>query len=205
MSIRRIRYIKPEFPEDTELATVSRDARLFFASLWCYTDMNGLTEDNVRWLKKTIFPYDQDITLERVDAIVSELIGIKKLVPVEWSGKRYLYIPKFSKHQKFHRGEQPHYRVPEEIIRKSLQHPAGMVPAPFNDPANSIGIGIGIGTGTGIGIGIGTGMGTGEGEPAGEEADEAAIARAQEKLVQLRRRGGLNDDGTNRGKGLVQA
>lgn len=148
----RIRYLKPQAAEDVKLAECSRDARLLYRDLWCHMDRQGLTEDEPKLIKRNIFPYDDDLTAERVKILIDELARVGRLIRLDWHGKRLLYCPTFGLHQKFHRGEEPRFNIPQENLDALLapcKHPASTIPAPFNDPANSIGIGIGIGIGNG--------------------------------------------------------
>jgi len=54
----RIRYLKPEFFKDEDLAVLLYETRLFFAGLWGLADKSGRLEDRPARLKAEIFPYD---------------------------------------------------------------------------------------------------------------------------------------------------
>ena len=69
----RIRYVKPDFFEDEDISNLARDVRLFYVGLWCQLDRQGLVEERVKFLKKEIFPYDDDITIQKVGEFVAEL------------------------------------------------------------------------------------------------------------------------------------
>jgi hypothetical protein len=169
----RIRYLKPEFFEDTRLADLSRDIRLFYAGLWCQLDRLGITENEPKILKKQIFPYDDDITASRVAEMIEELIRIGRLIRIEDRDKSYLYCPSFTRHQNFHVGEKPkHGHLVPKLAELSLagkkpdpapnatapvQHGASTVQAPFDDRASTTGIGIGTETEIETGIETGTG------------------------------------------------
>ena len=60
----RIRYLKPEFFSDEDLARLPHSTRLTFAGLWCWADREGRLEDRPEFLKAMIFPYPGD---SRVD------------------------------------------------------------------------------------------------------------------------------------------
>lgn len=138
-SMARIRYLKPDTAEDTRLAEVSRDARLLYRDLWCHMDRQGITEDDVRLIKKRVFPYDDDLGLEAIEDILGELIRIGRLFRLQWAGKKLLYCPSLTKHQKFHRDEKPKYSIPDDALLASCQPRASTVQALINTSANSTG------------------------------------------------------------------
>jgi hypothetical protein len=139
--VARIRYLKPETAEDTKLAGVSRDARLLYRDLWCHMDRQGITEDDARLIKRNIFPYDDDLSIARIDNLIIELIKIGRLFRFEWEGKKLIYCPSLAKHQKFHRDEKPKYLISQDVLLASSQHGAGTLPKSINTIANSTGNG----------------------------------------------------------------
>jgi hypothetical protein len=54
----RIRYLKPEFFIDDDIAQLSYAQRLFYQGLWCHADKEGRLEDRPAQLKVQIMPYD---------------------------------------------------------------------------------------------------------------------------------------------------
>ncbi|MCJ7828729.1 MAG: hypothetical protein MUP81_03190 [Dehalococcoidia bacterium] len=54
----RIRYLKPDFFKDEDLAKLPYETRLFFAGLWGQADKAGRLQDRSERLKVEIFPYD---------------------------------------------------------------------------------------------------------------------------------------------------
>ena len=96
----RIRSLKPEYPQDELLAKVSRDARLMYPLLWLIADDEGRFRSNAALLKAGCFPYDEDIDVPRLRAILGELVGIGRVVEYEVAGQHYGYMPKFLKHQR---------------------------------------------------------------------------------------------------------
>jgi hypothetical protein len=105
----RGRDIKPAFFENEDLATVSRDHRLLFVALWTVADREGRLEDRPARIKLHSFPYDSDMTPERIDHMLSEL----EMVPgtpirrYESGGVRCILIVNFKKHQHIHPNEKP--------------------------------------------------------------------------------------------------
>jgi hypothetical protein len=100
----RGRFIKPEFWMDEDLARLSKEARLLFIGLWQLADRAGRFEDRPKRIKAEIFPYD-DVD---ADALLTELATQKVhgngafIQRYEVSGKRYIQIANFAKHQKCH-------------------------------------------------------------------------------------------------------
>lgn len=112
----RIRYIKPDFFEDTAIAELSIEARLLYIGLWTMMDKQGICECDSRLIKKFVFGYDDKLTTEKVSKLIQELVTRGFLRRIEHELKEYLFCPKFSKHQFFHHLEKPKYAIPEELI-----------------------------------------------------------------------------------------
>jgi len=111
----RIRYIKPDFFDDEDLAELPCEIRLFFAGLWCYADKAGRLEDRPLKLKVKIMPYSPDFDAEKALQILSQH---KKhspdkspfIVRYEVENNKYIQILKWEKHQK------PHHTEAESVI-----------------------------------------------------------------------------------------
>lgn len=95
----RQRSIKPEFWDDEKLASVSRDARYLYISLWKCSDDYGVTRGNASWLNNQVFPYD-GLKATQVQKWLDELQKIKVIYPFLNNGEKYYYIKMFTKHQK---------------------------------------------------------------------------------------------------------
>lgn len=137
----RIRNIKPEFFEDTTIAELSRDARYLYLALFCWMDKKGIMEDNIKFIRAKVHPYDKDVSEKAVDKWVTELIHLKRLFRFMHEGKSYLYCPKFSLHQRFHKDEVEKYGISDEILASvlsaPLQHGADTTTAPPQHGAKS--------------------------------------------------------------------
>lgn len=118
----RIRNIKPDFCTDTHLSEVSIIARYLYLNLFCHMDMNGLTLDDPKLIKRDIFPYDDDMTIQRVKTLLDDLVRVTRLFRVEFEGVKYLYCPKLKIHQKFHYKEFPKYFVPLDILDEAEKY-----------------------------------------------------------------------------------
>lgn len=144
----RIRYIKPEFWEDTDIAELSLPARLLYIGLWNFMDRRGVIEADVRLVKKNVFPYDDEITGKKITAFLAELVDEGFLSAVEHGGKRYYYCPTFQKHQNFHPSERNKYEIPDSVLQASYQQLTSQLLASFNNLTSTTGTGTGTGTGT---------------------------------------------------------
>ena len=96
----RIRMLKPEFFIDSKLGRKSAFARLLFLGLWGHADREGRLEEDIDVLKIQILPYD-DVDIK---GLLDELLG-GQVVGYEVSGRRYLQIRNFVKHQRPHTKE----------------------------------------------------------------------------------------------------
>jgi hypothetical protein len=112
----RSRVIKPEFWSDEKLAKVSLQARLVFIGLWMTSDDAGTTKGHPIWLKSQIFPYDE-ITIKQFETWLNELIQLKRVLPYDVNGEKYLYIPGFIKHQKISHPSPAKNPTPPESLR----------------------------------------------------------------------------------------
>ncbi|MGZ3694110.1 MAG: hypothetical protein ACXWQO_07910 [Bdellovibrionota bacterium] len=141
----RIRYIKPDFFEDTDIAELSIEARLLYIGLWTLMDRGGFFPFEPRLIKKNIFGYDDKITAIRVSHLLAELVTRKFLYIIAHDGKEYLFCPSLKDHQKFHKDEKPKYVIPQQITDDALaapcQHPISTLSECTNAGASSTGNG----------------------------------------------------------------
>ena len=170
----RIRYLKPDFFNDSDIGKLSPLARLLFEGLWCHADRNGRLPDRPEELKLKILPYD-DID---VDELLAELAAPKSaghgsfIERYTALGKGYIQVHNFKEHQRPHGQEKELYPPPPDIQTEELatdpvkmgQNATKPVKTGQNatKPVQTLLAGkkpegIGIGTGTGTGIGTGTG------------------------------------------------
>lgn len=108
----RIRYLKPEFFTDEDLAELPFQTRLMYAGLWCHADKAGRLENRPKYLKAMIFPYDT-IDVEKQLSMLSNGKGANKapfIQRYEIEGKQYIQILSWNKHQ------VPHHTEKESII-----------------------------------------------------------------------------------------
>ena len=116
----RIRYIKPGFFVDDDLAECQPLARILFAGLWTIADREGRLEDRPRRIRAELLP-NEDVN---TDALLQELADHGRLiVRYEVDGHRYIAIPGFLKHQK------PHARELPSTIPEPAEHDLGSAQA----------------------------------------------------------------------------
>lgn len=96
----RIRTIKPELPADEKLALCSRDARLLFVYLFTQSDCWGNQRANTKLLRGSLFPYDDDVTIDDVDGWLGELERQDLIGLYEHGGQHYLHMFGFTKNQR---------------------------------------------------------------------------------------------------------
>ncbi len=100
--MRRIRTIKPEFPQSESMGRVSRDARLLFIQLWTIADDVGRARAAPRMLAGLLFPYDDDAA-GQIEAWLAELEREGCIRRYEAGGTRYLQICNWARHQRIDR------------------------------------------------------------------------------------------------------
>lgn len=132
--LSRIRYVKPTFFSDTQMADVSIEARLLYIGLWCHLDRGGICEYDTKLIKREVFPYDEKLTLKKIESLLKELTEKRRIYIVEYELRKYIYCPYLVKHQKFHKDEKPRYKIPQEILDGCV----GTLPAPCQHPSSTL-------------------------------------------------------------------
>lgn len=92
----RIRTIKPEFFTSADILSLTPLARLFYVSLWCEADREGLLNWNTETLKFRYFPKDK----VEIESLASELVENRLINILTGDDDReYAEIPSFKSHQ----------------------------------------------------------------------------------------------------------
>jgi hypothetical protein len=121
--VARIRTIKPEFWQDERLCGLSRDIRLLYIGLWNLADDHGRLRGHPAFIKGHVFPYDEDAD---VPAWLARLELLGRIVRYQRDGQTFIWIRKFSEHQKM--DKRTDSKLPEptaEEIETSAQKLAG--------------------------------------------------------------------------------
>ena len=104
----RIRYLKPDFFKDEDLALLPFPARFLFAGLWGLADKAGRLEDRVLRIKAEIFPYESVDVEENLKLLSKPKNGSGHpfIIRYQLSGQNYIQILSWNKHQKPHHTEK---------------------------------------------------------------------------------------------------
>lgn len=135
-----IRTIKPSFFRSRSLARCSRDTRLTFAGLWTEADSAGIGVADPRILKGAIWPLDDDITPDIVQAHLEELAETGHIDLYEVDGDWYYAVLNWERHQSagYRRGDSQHPK-PESAhsrvhaARTTVQNPTSTDETPACD------------------------------------------------------------------------
>jgi len=104
----RIRYLKPDFFKDEDLAEHPYWIRLLFAGLWNIADKDGRLEDRIKRIKVDVFPYD-NIDIEKgLQELAKPKNGSRKpfIQRYDINGDKFIQIVNWHKHQKPHHTEK---------------------------------------------------------------------------------------------------
>lgn len=116
----RIRYLKPEFFSDEDLAEIPFQTRLAYAGLWCFADKEGRLEDRPKYLKAMIFPYD-NVDMEKQLQLLSKPKvnnGTPFIIRYASEGHNFIEIVSWHKHQKPHHTEKESVFPPAPPLNK---------------------------------------------------------------------------------------
>jgi hypothetical protein len=99
VDMARNRMIKPEFWASETLMRVSRDSRLLFIGLWNFCDDYGFCMNSNRKILGDVFPIDESVSETNIKKWINELIAINVVIPIEYKGKKLLFIKSWGEHQ----------------------------------------------------------------------------------------------------------
>jgi len=108
----RVRFIKPGFFANEQLAALSPAHRLLFVGLWGLADREGRLLDRPGAIRASVFPYDVEITTAQLDAMLDDLQRLDFIVRYSYPRtalvtERAIAIPTFLLHQHPHARETP--------------------------------------------------------------------------------------------------
>ena len=95
----RIRTIKPHFFKSHDVAQLSYRARLTWIGLWTYVDDEGRGRDDARIIKGELWPLEDAVTWQDVEADLTELSLSAHVVRYTVENRHFLSIPTWRDHQ----------------------------------------------------------------------------------------------------------
>ncbi|ALD99826.1 hypothetical protein [Pseudomonas syringae] len=122
----RARNIKPALFKNEVLGIADPMLTLLFEGLWLLADKAGRLEDRPLRIKGELFPYRDGLD---VDGMLAWLAAEGFIVRYTVSGKRYIQVENFDKHQNPHRNE------PESVIPSASE---GCISTDFGGTATAI-------------------------------------------------------------------
>ena len=88
----RIRSIHPDLCVSESMAELSAELERTFTRLWIYLDDQGRGEDSVRLIKAAIYPQHDSQTLQVIEAELTKLAQLCKVIRWEEDGKRLIAV-----------------------------------------------------------------------------------------------------------------
>lgn len=122
----RIRSIKPDIWDDARIEGLSRDARLLFIGLITQADDEGYLRGRPMWVKSTVFPGDEELTVSEVAGWLEELDASGLVWCYENDGQQFIWLPNWDRHQsidKRYKKESKYPRAPEERPTRTRRAP----------------------------------------------------------------------------------
>lgn len=97
----RIRTIKPGFWTDEKLSQLSPLVRMTFLGLIsAMADDAGRCKGEVRLVKASVWPLDDDVTTKTIGTHLAQLARAKRIVMYDVEGARYIQIVNWKRHQR---------------------------------------------------------------------------------------------------------
>jgi hypothetical protein len=115
----RIRYLKPDFFKDDDVAGLPFEFRLLYQGLWCLADKAGRLEDRSLRIKAEIFPYD-DVDIEKGLCVLAQTKPSSKqpfINRYQADSQRYIQIVRWE-HQKPHHTEAESKIPPDTPLKE---------------------------------------------------------------------------------------
>lgn len=107
----RKRMIDPDFWTDEKLGLCKRDERLFFMGLISNADDEGRGRGNIKLLKATIFPYDDDLKSKDIEQMACSLMEKGMAIFYVVDDQEFYCLPNFARHQTINKPTQS--KIPE--------------------------------------------------------------------------------------------
>jgi hypothetical protein len=132
----RIRSIKPEFWRSEDITSLSVETRLLFIGLWSYVDDNGVGVDSDKIITADLFANEDEVNEWRdlVSRGLHELASRALVTRYTVSGKPFLYVNGWPKHQKIDRPSKARYPMPDEADAPVIVGLQPVLDAPSTHP-----------------------------------------------------------------------
>lgn len=137
----RIRTIKPDLWADELLGSLGIAERLLFVGLISNADDEGRMRAAPAFVRSTVFPYDEDLTVADVDTMLTSLHHAGR-IKLYGDGQRYLEVTHFTRHQRVPKPQpskipSPSRHAPiepgyEQGFPTPLPNPSDTVPTPVS-------------------------------------------------------------------------
>ena len=128
------RMISPDFWTDGAIVAMSAMARLFFIGLWQCADDWGRVKYDPKRLKLKIFPADRVHIEKLVDELEQADPDDPLITLYEVNGVKYLYVTKFSKHQRIDKRRESKYPAPDCADSRQFAGKFPVKPEPEPEP-----------------------------------------------------------------------
>jgi hypothetical protein len=165
IAMARIRYLKPDFFKDEDIASLPLEVRLLYQGMWGISDKAGRLEDRPVRIHVEVFPYDHNVNIEdglRALAQPKKSSGNPFILRYQCNGQKYIQILKWDAHQRPHKTEKE----------------SSIPPPPINSISKAAEMEIAIKT---MGEDKRDGDGNGEGKGEGEGDGECAVSNKDVK------------------------
>lgn len=113
----RIRYIKPGFFTNDELADIKPLGRLLFIGLWCLADKEGRLHDRPKRIKAQVLPFDQC----NIDRLLNDLLEHGFITRYRVKDEPYMEVTNFLKHQRPHHKEDASLIPPRPNVEPRME------------------------------------------------------------------------------------
>lgn len=113
--------MKPEYPLNPKVQSVSRDARLLNIHLWNLADDEGRLPDLPNWIAGSAFPCDTDITTDLVNGWLTELEDSGLIVRYRVEKQPLIQVHDWHDHQKINRPAPSQYPAPDSASQAAAR------------------------------------------------------------------------------------
>lgn len=145
----RIRSVHPNICVSETMATLPAELERTFVRLWTHCDDYGRALDNARLIKAALYPLNDEMTPERVDKDLDQLVRVGFIRRYEVDGRRYLVVVNWDTYQKPQKKVDSKLPEPPEHVEpptRPLREPSGSTPVTLL-PSYASGEGVGGGEG----------------------------------------------------------